>query len=76
MDGYIMENPIEMDDLGCFPPIFGNTQMTLQNNLSFLTWYDLISHRIFAIKARTHRCLKDMMAEFPATGLRGDSILM
>ena len=23
----IMENPIKMDDLGGFPPIFGNTQM-------------------------------------------------
>ena len=23
---YFMENPIKMDDLGGFPPIFGNTQ--------------------------------------------------
>ena len=26
---FIMENPIKMDDLGGFPPIFGNTQMEI-----------------------------------------------
>ena len=26
---FIMENPIKMDDLGGFPPIFGNTQIVL-----------------------------------------------
>ncbi len=25
---FIMENPIKMDDLGGFPPIFGNTQIS------------------------------------------------
>ena len=31
MDGlqYIMENPIKMDDLGGFPPIFGNIHMSI-----------------------------------------------
>ena len=27
-----MENPIKMDDLGGFTPIFGNTQMEVTNN--------------------------------------------
>ncbi len=31
-----MENPIKMDDLGCFPPIFGNTHIALhQKNRHF-----------------------------------------
>ena len=25
----IIENPIKMDDLGCFPPIFGNTHFSI-----------------------------------------------
>ena len=29
MDGFIMENPIKIDDLGGFPPIFGNTQLEI-----------------------------------------------
>ena len=28
----IMENPIKMDDLRGFPPIFGNTQLTIGNS--------------------------------------------
>ncbi len=41
MDGFIMENPIKMDDLGGFPPIFGNTQihqpaLTLCSHLSLV----------------------------------------
>ena len=28
---YFMENPIKMDDLGGFPPIFGNTQLNLKD---------------------------------------------
>ena len=27
----IMENPIKMDDLGGFPPIFGNTHMEVKS---------------------------------------------
>ncbi len=28
---YFMENPIKMDDLGCFPPIFGNTHFIFES---------------------------------------------
>ena len=31
-----MENPIKMDDLGGFPPIFGNTQIKVKYNQAYL----------------------------------------
>ena len=37
MDGEkLMENPIKMDDLGGFPPIFGNTHIELTPDVTFV----------------------------------------
>ena len=44
MDGFIMEKPIKMDDLGV-PPIFGNIQMVEAPLAHF--WYGRFFHCFF-----------------------------
>ena len=61
--GKIMENPIEMDDLGCFPPIFGNTHIQLFNFSSCIVcfYHMSFSSDLGLVLKVVAQCLRNIM---------------